>query len=473
MAYFVFKSSRHRIFLVTLFTKYLTILNETRECVGAEQSFLCCKKLWKKRSFTLALPCKIARIFASPQTLRMKAFFKRGQWISPFKQSFAMIKYLLLPLLFASCLIHAVVLRAVQTPLTASLPEDEETLVSVVLQEKHRKYQAPERGLQPLKGGEYNYKVWIPKGYNAQKTRNWPCIFIINPKGNAGMGPMSAYLRAGDYIVVMLQEASAAGLHRENFLTAHDDVVQRLRIASRLKFATGFAGGARIASLVVQYRPGFAGLFQQGAGFAFNKNSGQYLIANLPRNNFSIATSIGNSDSTSFEEWMKLFGDMPPIPWLPIFTTEGHNWSSETTASLALMFIESTTLAENGATANTKLLAPNWISRHIAIIANLPQLEKIMHGERIAKAASRQGLAGETMVKTLRDNLQKWRKEGDYEKELVAEKAWQILLRSSLKSKLPKPRRLKTFSEFENRYSGTRAAQKALVFRKGMEKNMQ
>ncbi|MDR2512933.1 MAG: hypothetical protein LBD01_03955 [Puniceicoccales bacterium] len=384
-----------------------------------------------------------------------------------------MNKYLQSSLFATLCLLQATALLAEPTPLAMSLPEAEETLISVALQGKHQKYPAPERGLPPMKNGEYSYKVWLPKGYNAQKTRNWPCIFIVSPTGKAGMGPMREHLCAGAYIVVMLQEAAAGGLHRENFLSAHDDVVQRLRVASRLKFATGFAGGARIASLVVQYRPGFVGLFQQGAGFAFSKTSGQYFIANLPQSNFAIATSIGSGDSVSFEEWVKLFGSMPPAQWLPIITLEGHRWSSAPTASLAFMFIESMALAEGGVTADTKLLARNWIPRHISIIADLSQLEKIMHGERILKAAARQGLAGEIAAKTLREDLQKWRKEGDYEKELSAEKAWQALLRSSLKNKIPKPKRLKAFADFGEKYFGTKAAQKARIFEEGIKKNMQ
>ncbi|MDR2512459.1 MAG: hypothetical protein LBD01_01470 [Puniceicoccales bacterium] len=45
------------------------------------------------------------------------------------------------------------------------------------------------------KNGEYSYKLWVPKGYDAEPKRRWPCVFIGSPTGNANMGPMGGHLK--------------------------------------------------------------------------------------------------------------------------------------------------------------------------------------------------------------------------------------------------------------------------------------
>ena len=87
-------------------------------------------------------------------------------------------------------------------------------------------------------------------------------MFIASPSGNASMGAMAERLKSGGYVVVMLVESKNGpwGPIVGNFLAAHDDVVQRVRIQEGLKFATGMSGGARASSVFVQARPGFAGL---------------------------------------------------------------------------------------------------------------------------------------------------------------------------------------------------------------------
>src|SRR4051794_5358417 len=157
------------------------------------------------------------------------------------------------------------------TPLNQPLPEESETTITCELAEAPRANQVPvfdtQKQAEDAKG-TYHYKLWLPKGYNADATRRWPCMFIMSAGGNASMGLMAAWLKANGFVVVTLAEARNGPWEPivGNFLAAHDDVTKRVRIAEGRKFATGESGGARGSSVFVQLRPGFTGLILQGAG---------------------------------------------------------------------------------------------------------------------------------------------------------------------------------------------------------------
>jgi hypothetical protein len=116
---------------------------------------------------------------------------------------------------------------------------------------------------------DFHYDVYLPSDYGNDSAAFHPAMFIASPGGNAGMGAMGTRLKKDGWIVIMLVESKNG--NREwlnNFLAAHDDAVQRFRIAPGAKFATGMSGGARCASMYPLTRPGFRGVVLQAAGFA-------------------------------------------------------------------------------------------------------------------------------------------------------------------------------------------------------------
>jgi hypothetical protein len=210
-------------------------------------------------------------------------------------------------LLFAGALacigIHTVFAQA--TPLTDPLPEEKETPITCELTTPPPRAGIPvfteaKDGREAV--GTYHYKLWIPKGYAAAPTKKWPCIFIMSPGGNAGMGSMGDYLKANGFVVVMLMEAKNGPWIPivGNFLAAHDDVVKRVRIAEGQKYATGFSGGARGSSVFVQARPGFCGLVLQGAGAS--QGNGKYNVTGIRANSklYTVLT-MGTTDDNKKE----------------------------------------------------------------------------------------------------------------------------------------------------------------------------
>lgn len=365
-----------------------------------------------------------------------------------------------------------VVASAETSPRTTPLPEGQVTLITCDLKpESKRVPRVGNERLGPFKDGQYSYKLWVPKGYATQPGRRWPCVFIASPGGKAGMGPMADHLKAADYLVVMLQESSNKGLCEENFLAAHDDVVQRLRVAEGLKFATGLSGGSRASGISVQLRPGFAGLFQQAAGFPYD-SKGWDMIANLPKKDFALVTSIGAKDNLCFSEWPRLIAVVPRrTPFLPIITNEGHSWSSKATVARAFLFLEATTLAENPVTNDTRAVAKTWLARHAQITATLPGLaDRINFAELAVKAAGKQGLANSPEINALKTELAQWRRDPNADKELKADKTlWEFFART-VPSRLGSKARAEEFKQFARRNEGTAAARQAQIFGEGCER---
>ncbi len=266
------------------------------------------------------------------------------------------MKFVFAMLAASSCFLGAQFLRAEGTPLNQSLPEETETTITCELTEAPRASQVPVFEKQKEADdarGTYHYKLWLPKGYNSDASKRWPCLFIMSAGGNATMGPMAPWLKANGFVVVMLGEAKNGPWEPivGNFLAAHDDVVKRLRIAEGRKYATGQSGGARGSSVFVQLRPGFGGLILQAAGAA--QKNGQYQIAELRRNaQLRIALTMGNSDQNKGEaaQMQALF----PRQRLKVFEFNGgHQWAP------AEVFAEAMAFVTTGAAGAGPVAAPN------------------------------------------------------------------------------------------------------------------
>lgn len=240
-------------------------------------------------------------------------------------------------------------------PSTQPLSDEVETQITCELTQAPRYSEVPvfdsDKDAQKTLG-TYHYKLWLPKGYNADPNKQWPCMFIMSPGGNATMGRMMNYLKSSDFIVVMLVEAKNGPWEPivGNFLAAHDDVIKRVRIAEGKKYATGFSGGARGSSVFVQLRPGFCGLILQSAGPAFDDKN-NYHVAGIQKNpQLRIAMTMGSSDGNKIEtdRMKKLFDGQN----FAVFNfTGGHFWAPPEIFEKAMSWMKGSPSAPNGASS--------------------------------------------------------------------------------------------------------------------------
>ena len=238
--------------------------------------------------------------------------------------------------------------RAETTPLNQPLIGEQETLIACESLKVPSRTDIPvlESAQDAEKArGSFHYKLWLPKGYFADTTKQWPCMFIMSPGGKAGMGKMSDYLKSKGFVVVMLVEAKNGpwGPIVGNFLAAHDDVIKRVRIREGQKFATGFSGGARGSSVFVQARPGFCGLILQGAGTAFD-DKGNYLVSKLKQTaGLYTVMLMGNTDKNN-NEVGKMKAVTVPARFHDIEFTGGHVWAPADTFEQGMAWLSERTM---------------------------------------------------------------------------------------------------------------------------------
>lgn len=227
---------------------------------------------------------------------------------------------------FTTAIIHGQ-----STSLTEPLVENEEMTIVCELTEAPRPREIPvidsAKSAAETKG-TYSYRLWLPEGYLADGKKQWPCMFIMSPGGNAKMGSMAETLKKKGFVVVMLVEAKNGPWEPivGNFLAAHDDVVKRVRVAEGRKYATGMSGGARGSSIFVQARPGFGGLILQAAGPA-DDSHGVYQISGIKRNpKLSVAMTMGRDDRNAGEAG-KMKGALPASRFRVFEFDGGHSWA--------------------------------------------------------------------------------------------------------------------------------------------------
>lgn len=267
------------------------------------------------------------------------------------------MKFLAFSTLASLLLIPA--LRAETTPLTNPLRDEVETKITCELTQAPRRADVPvfktdQEAQKTL--GTYHYKLWLPKGYSTEPNKQWPCMFVSSPGGNATMGPMKDYLTTNGFVVVMLVEAHNGAWEPiiGNFLAAHDDVTKRVRIAEGKKYATGQSGGARASSVYVQLRPGFCGLILQAAGAAYEDEKHEYITANIKKNpQVRLAMTMGSADpnKSEVERMKKVFS----AHRLAVFEFEGgHVWAPAAVFEKAMRWLtdkSSGSATSSGATA--------------------------------------------------------------------------------------------------------------------------
>ena len=251
----------------------------------------------------------------------------------------------------------ALALHGETTPPTEPLVEEKEITITCEITTPVPKAGVPV--FENAKEGEeakgtYHYKLWLPKGYLADAQKRWPCWFIMSPGGNAKMGAMGARLQSAGVVVVMPQEAKNGPWAPivGSLLASHDDAMKRVRIQEGQKFATGFSGGARMAGLLAQMRPGFAGVYLQGAGLP-PKGAG-YHTAGLTRiPGFAVAMAVGTKDK-NLQEVARVKSALPGAKFLPLSFEGGHEWAPAETFDKAIDFL----MAKADASGKSATLPP-------------------------------------------------------------------------------------------------------------------
>jgi dienelactone hydrolase len=253
--------------------------------------------------------------------------------------------------------------QAETTPLDQPLEEGGETLITCELTQAPKRTEVPvfssTKQCEETKG-TYHYKLWLPAGYSADPQRRWPCLFISSPGGKAGMGQMAAWIKAHDYIAVMLVEAKNGPWATiiGNFLAAHDDVVKRVRIQEGLKLATGMSGGARASSVYAQLRPGFAGLILQAAGAAYDDRNNYHVAKLKGSHSIFVAMTMGEKDGNK-REVAQMKTAIGATRFSSYSFAGGHGWAPPETFEQAITWVEQQIYRKSGTPpAVKKLLAP-------------------------------------------------------------------------------------------------------------------
>ena len=195
----------------------------------------------------------------------------------------------------------------------------------------------PQRGL-------WHYDLFVPDGYLAQKQRRYPCLFVSSPGGEARhfLGLYKGWLAQHEWLAVMLAESRNGPIEPclGNFLSAHDDAVGRLRIIETMKAAAGMSGAARMSSLYVQVRPGFRGLFLQGAGFS-QSTLGRYWMHRVPADgSLSVFLTLGKNDPNLTEAEFLRDALPPGVPYFPRLFDGGHVPPAENVAAQGMDWLE-------------------------------------------------------------------------------------------------------------------------------------
>jgi hypothetical protein len=217
--------------------------------------------------------------------------------------------------------LHAEV-SSLQTPLS----EGQMTQISCEYNEPKEKASALQ-GLKPAIG-TWHYRVFIPEGYAADPSRRYPCLFVTHASGNAELWGFESWIKKHRWLAVMLVESKNGPWEpiMGNFLAAHDDAVKRLRIQDGWKVATGMSGGARASSWFAILRPGFRGVFLQGAGVASGGTAprGHILEAYDRQPDLGVFMTVGDQDSNRGE--VELLQKLKParLPFEVAVFSGGH-----------------------------------------------------------------------------------------------------------------------------------------------------
>lgn len=209
------------------------------------------------------------------------------------------------------------------TPFTTILPDDHITRIEC----------------DYYNGNTYHYDLYIPRGYNDNHEKNYPVIFIFSPGGNATMNNMKKWIVEHQWLAVMLVESQNGPWDPivENFIAAHDDLINRVGVQDDMKILTGFSGGARASSLLGLELPGIHGVFLQGAGFYIYRADAPTISGKT-----YIYAAFGDADPNKEElGWIHSIYNLSEELFQSEIFPGGHQWAPQTVSYRALDWLAS------------------------------------------------------------------------------------------------------------------------------------
>lgn len=366
-------------------------------------------------------------------------------------------------------------------PFQAETPLDEKIPKGVV-SEIECKFKADES--QVMKGtkyvpdkGVFHYRVFVPKEYEDEGKDRYLCLFIASQGGNAGMENVKDRAEKDRWIVVMLVESKNGPTEPNlgNFLAAHDDVIQRFRIHENLKFGTGFSGGARFSTIWPLWRPGFAGLILQGAGFWWNDNG--YLYESPKKEKDLLICGIFGADDTNHTEIKKMENELPNSTQRHFITIPGgHMGASREAMDDAFDWIYQHIYTKKSLTKEAVLMAQEYYSRKLIEARQLEdgvdKLDKMEQVHDFIKNNRVKDLGEEKDVPaTLIKEMAKLKKNPAVRKELEAKAAYFKVQSEEGKVREKNPSKktlakkigtiIKSYSAISARYEGTTHGERA------------
>ena len=127
-----------------------------------------------------------------------------------------------------------------------------------------------------------SYALFIPSNYTPDRA--WPVIFAFDP-GGRGRNPVERYQAAAEqygYIVAGSNNSRNGSAETGKAVSAMAaDVTSRFRIDTRLMYAAGMSGGARVALGVALGSPSIAGVIASSAGYPDGKITQDTSISSL------------------------------------------------------------------------------------------------------------------------------------------------------------------------------------------------
>jgi len=245
------------------------------------------------------------------------------------------------------------------------------------------------------------YAIYLPTSYDPKKQ--YPAIYAFDP-GGRGVAGVNAYKSAAEkfgYIVIGSNN-SKNGLDAPALTTALNalwqDTHNRLSIDDKRVIATGFSGGARVASSLAVACKCIFGVIGDGAGFA----RGVPTDKSVP---FVFAGTIG-VDDFNYPELRDLQKKLASsaVPNRTLTFDGGHQWAPEQVASDALEWMEvretkagvrpkddvllDAALRDLESRGDTFLAAKDYLAAHEAYAAAVADLSGLRDTSSAAKKLS-------------------------------------------------------------------------------------
>jgi predicted esterase len=182
-----------------------------------------------------------------------------------------------------------------------------------------------------IDGGNYHYKVYIPKSYDPAKPA--PLMVNFSPSGDAP--PMTPNLAEEfGWIMVGLKESKNGPMQpiMENRDAVLFDAQRRFNIDMKRVYFTGFSGGARASSASAVSYPGICGgLFLVGAAYA-----DAIPVKSIPIYFLTGQTDMNNKEVTGACDAAKKAGRACDIAIHP----GGHEWGGDADHQKAIRWLE-------------------------------------------------------------------------------------------------------------------------------------